>query len=497
MKKLSILLIIVSLFVLNNSAVQARPAPDGFADLVEKLLPTVVNISTSQTVEHSIGGSGGVQIFPEFPPEAFPPGHPFEQFRDFFDQFNGNGNGDGDNVMKEKLTSLGSGFIISESGLVVTNYHVIANAEEITVTLHDESQYEAEVIGHDAKTDLAVLKIKHKGKPTKFSNVTFGDSDEARVGDWVIAIGNPFNLGGTVTAGIISARARDINAGPFDDFIQTDAAINRGNSGGPLFDLNGKVVGINSAIFSPSGGNVGIGFSIPSAMAEPIIRQLSQGKEIKRGWLGVKIQTVTEDIADSLGIETDKGALVVEVVKDSPAEKAGFEKGDIILEFDGKEIATMRRLPRIVAETEVSKKVDVLLIRKGKRKTIKVELGQLEDEEKEVPASLSKKKEEESYETAEEILGMKVVAIDESTRAKYRLDDKANGLLIVAVDPSSVAAEKGIRRGDIISEVNQEKADEVDDINDAVRGAKNNKRNSVLLYITRGNEPIFVAIPIK
>lgn len=495
MKKSIFLNFFLLIFLIYAGPANARPAPESFADLVAELSPAVVNISTSQLVESRMGGG-----FRGFPDEMFPPGHPFEQFQDFFNQFEGgrggNGEGDGDEPRKEKLTSLGSGFIISKEGLIVTNHHVVADSEEITVTLNDESQYEAELVGSDAKTDLAVLRIIQEDKKIDFPFSKFGDSDNARVGDWVIAIGNPFNLGGTVTAGIISARARDINSGPFDDFIQTDAAINRGNSGGPLFDMDGKVIGVNSAIFSPSGGNVGIGFAIPTNLAEPIIKQLKEGKEIKRGWLGVKIQTVTKEIAESLGLKDEKGALVVDIIDASPAEDAGFEKGDVILEFDGKEIPTMRKLPRIVAETEVGKDVDVKVWRKGKMVTLEVDLGRLKEEKQEKP-KLSMKKDGDEHKSAKEVLGMKVIKLEDKVRNKYEIDKALEGLLIVDIDQNSAAAQEGIRPGDIISEVNQEKVEDYQDIKKALDWAKKKGRESALFYIVRGAEGLFIALPIE
>ena len=484
MKKSSLAIFALIIFLFNSQTASSTPAPESFAPLVDQLLPTVVNISTSQTVE----SRNVIQGLPENP---FPPGSPFEEFNQFFDQFQ---NGDGSGPRKEKMTSLGSGFIIDASGLVVTNYHVIGEAEEITVTLQDESQYPAKLVGYDSQTDLAVLRVEAKNK--KFPFVRFGDSDKARVGDWVVAIGNPFNLGGTVTAGIISARARDINAGPFDDFIQTDAAINRGNSGGPLFDLGGEVVGINSAIYSPSGGNIGIGFAIPTAMAKPIIDKLKEGKEIQRGWLGVKIQTVTKEIAESLGLTNEHGALVVDVVKDSPAEAAGFAKGDIILEFDGREISTMRKLPRFVAETEVNKNVVVKILRKGRSKTLDVKIGKLKEEEKEVPASAEKDKDGEKHESAETVLGMDLVVLDKGLQEKYKLDKGTKGVLVTRVDSNSEAYANGLRSGDVISEVSQSEVKTAKDVRNAIAEAKKLGRKSILLLINREGETIFVPLPV-
>ncbi|MGD0143929.1 MAG: Do family serine endopeptidase, partial [Rhizomicrobium sp.] len=314
-----------------------RGAPDSFADLANQLLPTVVNIATTQTLK---AGAAETEL-PDLPPDS-----PLQQlFKDYLNQ---------DKNVPRHVTSLGSGFIIDASGLIVTNNHVIDDAEEITVTLNDGTSLPAKVVGRDEKTDLALVRVKAKS-PLPFAH--FGDSDRARIGDWVIAIGNPFGLGSTVTAGIVSARNRDIAAGPYDDFIQTDAPINRGNSGGPLFDMAGNVVGVNSEIYSPTGGSVGIGFAIPANMVRKVIDELRQFGETRRGWLGVRVQQVTSDIAEGLGLPGTTGALIADVTPDGPAAKAGLESGDLITGFDGKPIADQRALPRIVADTAVGKTV--------------------------------------------------------------------------------------------------------------------------------------------
>lgn len=339
--------VLVALLAL-PSGVWARTAPETFADLAEQLLPSVVNISTTQTVE----GNAGIEL------PTLPPGSPFEEFfKEFLDK-------NQPRAQKRKATSLGSGFIVDDKGHVVTNNHVIQDADEITIILQDETRLPATIVGRDSKTDMAVLKVD-PGK-AKLPAVKFGDSDAIRVGDWVIAIGNPFGFGGTVTSGIISARGRDINAGPYDDFLQTDAPINRGNSGGPIFDLAGEVIGIATAIFSPSGGSIGIGFAIPANSARPVIQQLIEHGEVKRGWLGVRIQSVNEEIAEALGLKEPVGALVAGVIPGGPAEKAKIKDGDVILEFDGKPITQMRRLPRLVADTEVGKVVPLKVWRDGK-----------------------------------------------------------------------------------------------------------------------------------
>src|SRR6266487_1937619 len=351
------------------SAPALARGPDGISEVAETVIDAVVNISTSQTVDSKVG-----------PMPQLPPGSPFEEF---FDEFFKNRRGQGDNPNREhtprRVNSLGSGFIIDASGIVVTNNHVISDADEINVILNDGAKLKAEIIGRDQKTDIALLRVK-PDRPLKA--VKFGDSDKLRLGEWVIAIGNPFSLGGSVTAGIVSARNRDINSGPYDNYIQTDAAINRGNSGGPLFNLDGEVVGVNTAIISTSGGSIGIGFAVPSKTVVAVIDQLRQYKEMRRGWLGVKIQQVTDEIAESLKVSPPRGALVAGVDDKGPAKPAGIEPGDVIVKFDGKDIKEMRDLPRAVADTAVGKQTPVIIIRKGKEETKSVTLGRLEDGEK-------------------------------------------------------------------------------------------------------------------
>jgi len=344
--------------------------PEGVADVAEKVIDAVVNISTSQTVEAKGGGDGRGAI------PQLPPGSPFEEFfDDFFKNRRGGGKGGGD-LQPRKTNSLGSGFIIDPAGIVVTNNHVIADADEINVIMNDGTKIKAEIVGIDKKTDLAVLKFK---PPRTLTAVKFGDSDKLRLGDWVVAIGNPFSLGGTVTAGIVSAKNRDISSGPYDSYIQTDAAINRGNSGGPLFNLDGEVIGVNTLIISPSGGSIGIGFAVPSKTVAGVVSQLQQFGELRRGWLGVRIQTVTDEIAESLNIKPARGALIAGVEEKGPAKPAGIEPGDVVIKFDDKDIKEPKDLSRVVADTAVGKEVDVVLIRKGLEETHKVTLGRLED----------------------------------------------------------------------------------------------------------------------
>src|SRR4051812_8432108 len=357
-KSLSALLTVV-LLSLVPTAILARPAPDSFADLANKLLPTVVNINTSQTLKAP----------PQNAMPQLPPGSPLEDlFKNFL--------GPKPNAPRH-VTSLGSGFVIDPSGFIVTNNHVIEDSDQITIMFNDGTSLPAKVIGRDTKTDLALLKVAPK-KPLPATH--FGDSDKARIGDWVIAIGDPFGLGSTVTAGIVSARNRDISAGPYDDFIQTDAPINKGNSGGPLFDMDGNVVGINSAIFSPSGGSVGIGFAIPANLARDVIQQLRQFGVARRGWIGVRIQGVTPDIAEGFGLPTTQGALIADVTKGGPAAKAGLANGDLVTSFDGKPVPDDRALPRIVADTPIGKTVNMDVLRKGRKQTLRITVQKLADD---------------------------------------------------------------------------------------------------------------------
>ena len=460
---------------LGASDAGAKAPPETFADLAESLLPAVVNISTTQTVE----GRGT----PDFP--QLPPGSPFEEFfKEFFDR-------NQPQQRRRRATSLGSGFIIDSTGYVVTNYHVIQDADEIKVILQDDSRLEATLVGHDPKTDLAVLKVE-PSQP--LPSVDWGESDDVRVGDWVLAIGNPFGLGGTVTAGILSARGRDINTGPYDDFLQTDASINRGNSGGPMFDLDGRVVGVNTAIFSPSGGSVGIGFAIPSAIAEPVVSQLIKTGQVRRGWLGVHIQTVTDEIAETLGLEEAKGALVASVIKEGPAEESGITAGDVIVEFDGREVGEMRKLPRIVADTEVGKTVDVVLWRNNEKMTLQVTVGELEADEEQLAARTEGR--EEGDEQAIKGLGFTLSVITDSLRERFNLGEDAKGLVVTEVTEGGPASEKGIRPGDVVVEVSQEDAASPTQVAKLVDAARDAGRKSVLLLVEGQGRLRFEAVRI-
>ena len=466
-----------------TSSVSARAAPESFADLAAKLLPSVVNVSTSQATKG--GATAGQRRLPEMP--QFPPGSPFEDFfREFFERNNR------PDAPPRRTTSLGSGFIIDASGLVVTNNHVISEADEITVILHDDTSLKAEVVGRDAKTDLALLRVK-SSKP--LPAVKWGDSDTARVGDWVLAIGNPFGLGGSVTAGILSARQRDINAGPYDDFIQTDASINRGNSGGPLFNMQGEVIGVNTAIFSPSGGSIGIGFAIPSALGRPVIQQIKEFGRTRRGWLGVRIQAVSDEIAETLGLGKARGALVASTNDKGPAAEGGILAGDIVLTFDGREITDMRRLPRVVAETPINKRAKVVVWRKGREVSFDVKVGELDErEEAEQVAAVPKSSEPKA--TTAEALGLSLSTLSNDLKQKFSIGDEIAGVVVTAVTANSPAAEKGVRAGDVILEVGQEEVKSPGDIATKVEEARKANRKSLLLLIDRQGDLRFVALRI-
>ncbi|MBH89847.1 MAG: serine protease [Magnetovibrio sp.] len=481
---LALLTTFVLLVFVASASAQAKTFPGNFANLAEKLLPSVVNISTTQLIK---GRSG-----PAMP--QLPPGSPFEEF---FKEFLDRNQQQGQQRRQRNATSLGSGFVVdigkNGDAYVITNNHVIEGADEITVILQDNDRLKAELVGRDEKTDIAVLKVKSKDKMVA---VSFGNSDDARVGDWVIAIGNPFGLGGTVTAGIISARGRDIQSGPYDNFIQTDASINRGNSGGPLFNIDGKVIGINSAIYSPSGGSVGIGFAIPSSGAQPIITQLIKFGVVKRGWLGVHIQGVTQEIAETLGLKKARGALVASLVEDGPAQKSGIKVGDVILKFDDKPVPMMRKLPRIVAETQVDKPVKVLVWRNGKEVTIDVTIGALDEEKIASTNSEKVQKKTKKSEKKVSILGMTLSAAIPSVREKFKLDANARGVVVTEVADDGVAFEKGIRPGDLIVEVSQQDVANPAQVVDRVNSARKRGKKRILLLLEGQSGLRFVALSI-
>jgi len=465
--------------------------PDGIADVAEKVIDAVVNISTTSTVEARNGGEGGGR---EAMPQL-PPGSPFEEFfEDFFKNRGGRQGGEKNGgMMPRKTNSLGSGFIIDTAGFVVTNNHVIDGADEITVIMNDGTKIKAELVGVDKKTDLALLKFT----PVKpVTAVKFGDSDRLRLGEWVIAIGNPFSLGGSVTAGIVSARNREISNNPYDSYIQTDASINRGNSGGPLFNLDGEVVGVNTLIISPTGGSIGLGFAVPSKTVAGVIEQLREYKEVRRGWLGVRIQPVTDEIAESLNVKPARGALIAGVDDKGPAKPAGLEPGDVVVKFDGKDVKEPKDLSRIVAGTAVGKAVDVLIIRKGKEETRKVTLGRMPDD-KPVQASLKSAPEAEKPAT-QKALGLDLAALSKDLRSKYKIKDSVKGVVVTGVDSDSDAAEKRLSAGDVIVEVAQEAVTNAADVKKRIDAVKKDGKKSVLLLVAnREGELRFVALSLQ
>jgi serine protease Do len=467
--------------------------PDGIADVAEKVIDAVVNISTSQTVEAK-GGPGGGEGRGATP--QLPPGSPFEEFFDDFfkNRRGGPGSPRGGDMQPHKTNSLGSGFIIDTAGIVVTNNHVIADADEINVIMNDGTKIKAELVGVDKKTDLAVLKFK----PVKpLVAVKFGDSDKLRLGEWVIAIGNPFSLGGTVTAGIVSARNRDIASGPYDNYIQTDAAINRGNSGGPLFNLDGEVIGVNTLIISPTGGSIGIGFAVPSKTVAGVVDQLRQFGELRRGWLGVRIQQVTDEIAESLNIKPARGALIAGVEDKGPAKPAGIEPGDVVVKFDGKDIKEPKDLSRVVADTAVGKEVDVVIIRKGEEQTRKVTLGRLEDTDKPTPASV-KTPEPAEKPVTQRALGLDLATLSKDLRSRYKIKDSVKGVIITNVDGTSDAAEKRLTAGEVIVEVAQEAVSNAADVKKRVDQLKKDGKKSVLLLVSNAEGELrFVALSVQ
>jgi serine protease Do len=471
---------------------QARSAPESFADLAATLQPGVVNISSSTNVQAHGGGDRG-QNGPEMP--QFPPGSPFEQFFHDFMERNHRGGGNGSpQDPPRRMQSLGSGYIIDPSGIVVTNNHVIDGADEITVILQDNTKLKATLVGKDDKADIAVLKVT-SDKPLPF--VKFGDSDHMRVGDWVLAIGNPFGLGGTVTAGIVSARGRDIGQGPYDDFIQTDAAINRGNSGGPLFNMDGEVIGMNTAIYSPSGGSIGIGFSIPSNLVRNVVDQLRDFGHARRGWLGVQIQAVTPDIAESLGLHDPDGALVAGVVDGGPADKAKIHRGDIITKFNGQAVKEMRNLPKIVAETAIGQTVPVTIWRDGKEQTLSANVAELPPDNQQVASAAGSDKPRAAAPTDISGLGMKVAPITPDTRDKYQIGQDQKGVVVTDVTAGSAAADKGLKPGDVIVEVQQEEVNTPDDVNSRVDRVRKANRASVLMLVQTADGLRWVPLSLK
>ncbi len=479
--------------MLTLSAAQTLPAyaevpaagaiPQSFADLAEKLSPAVVDITTTTRVAEVDRG----------PRPVLPEGSPFEEFfRDFMDR-NGQPGGPQGRRGPERSTALGSGFVISGDGYIVTNNHVIDGADEIKVEFQDGKSFDAKVVGTDQRTDVALLKVE---SPDALPFVNFGDSDKMRVGDWVMAIGNPLGQGFSVSAGIVSARNRTLQ-GSYDDFIQTDAAINRGNSGGPLFNTNGDVIGVNTAILSPNGGSIGIGFAMSSAVVSRVVDQLREYGETRRGWLGVRIQNVEPDLANALGLKEAKGALVTDV-PEGPAQKAGLKSGDVILKFGSEEIDDTRELVRVVADTASGTDVPVVVYRDGDEQTLTVAIGKLEEEPTLAAAPGAPDRGGEQSRASEAlVLGMTVAPVSDELRQRYHLDDQAQGLVVVAVDDASDAFSKGIREGDLISKVGQEDIASVRDLRGTISTAEDAGRNSILLLVNQEGGPRFIALNLS
>ncbi|HEY0835125.1 MAG TPA: DegQ family serine endoprotease [Azospirillum sp.] len=459
-----------------------KAAPQTFAPLARTQLDTVVNISTTQPAP---GGGPRLQDAPQFPR-----GSPFEEF---FREFRDRQRDQQSQQPRPRPTALGSGFVIDSSGYVVTNNHVVGEAAEIHVILHDGTRLDAKLVGSDPLTDLALLKVEPK---QPLAATRWGDSEKVEVGDWVVAIGNPFGLGGSVTAGILSARARDIQQGPYDEFLQTDASINRGNSGGPLYNMDGEVIGINTAIYSPTGGSVGIGFAIPSALARPLIEQLKEHGEVRRGWLGVQVQRVTQDIADSLGVDDPKGALVTSVTPGGPAEKAGIKQGDVILRFAGKDIKSMRELPRVVANTPIGKEADVALLRDRQPQSLTVTVGELQPEQHMAAAGTSGPRPPPAVGRTEKVLGLTLAPLTPALRETFELDADIQGVVVTDVAEGSVASNRGLDPGDIIVEVGQEPVGKPEDVVAHIRQAREQGRKTVLMLISHQGDLRYIPVPV-
>ena len=466
--------------VASSAPAHAQAKPTNLADLVDSVAAAVVNISATQTVDDKTA-----QDVPDLPK-----GTPFD---DMFDQFFKN---HGFNAVPRphKMSSLGSGFVIDPSGIVITNNHVVGDANDVVVIFTDGRKLKATIVGKDPKVDVAVLKVE-SDKP--FKTVKFGDSDKARVGDGVMAVGNPFGLGETVTAGILSARNRNIDSGPYDDFLQTDASINKGNSGGPLFNLEGEVIGINTAILSPSGGSIGIGFATPSATVVPVIAQLQEFHETRRGWLGVRIQPVDDTIADSLNLGSARGALIAGIDAKGPAKPAGLMAGDVIVKFDGKEVKESRDLPRLVASMPVGREVEVVVVRNGQELTKTVTLGRLEDGEKKT-ALATEDNDALQPDAVAKALGMEFSALGAEARKTFKIKDGVKGVVVTSVDPGSAAAERGLRAGDVIEEVNHQAVEHPGDVARAIDSAKTDSKKPALLLVSNGEGEVrFVAVPVN
>jgi len=453
------------------------PFAELFGQLAGRVVGVVVNISTQAAPPAAKTAQEA--------PQSSPGSTLDEVFRDFF------GDKGTPGAPGPRVASLGSGFVIDPSGLIVTNNHVIANAEQITVTLADDTALQAQVIGRDAVTDLALLKVDAK---TPLPAASWGDSSKARVGDWVLAIGNPFGLGGTVTAGIISATARDIHSSPYDDYLQTDASINRGNSGGPMFDLSGEVIGINTVIYSPSGGSIGIGFAIPSALAQPIIEQLKATGKVERGWIGARIQPVTDDIAESVGLDKSRGAMIAAIDPGSPTAQAKLRPGDVILLYDGKPIERSRQLPRLVANTAPDKQVKVTIWRDGKEHEAEIKVAVLNPNR---PPSAPPTPEKPKPIVAIDAFGLKLAKLSPELRKQFSLPDSAKGVVVTEVPPNSAAASQGLRPGDLVIAVGHAAVTTPDEVSQLAAGAKKAGQKKLLVRVEREGSTRFVALPAE
>ena len=458
------------------------PFSEVFAQLAARLVGVVVNVSTTQASASPAPKGGPEAQLPT-------PGAPLDEFfRDFFGE---KGPPGGPNPPSPRVASLGSGFIIDPIGLIVTNNHVIANAEQITVTLSDDTILQAEVIGRDAVSDLALLKVEPKAP---LPAATWGDSSKTRVGDWVLAIGNPFGLGGTVTSGIISATARDIHSGPYDDFLQTDASINRGNSGGPMFNLAGEVIGINTAIFSPSGGSIGIGFAIPSTSARPIIEQLKATGKVERGWIGARIQPVTEEIAEAVGLDKSRGAMIAAVDPASPAAQAKLQPGDVILAYDGKPIDRSRQLPRLVADSAPDTLVKLAMWRDGKEQEVELKVAALNPSH---PAPPPPEPEKPTPPPSIDALGLKLTKVTAELRKQFSLPDAAKGVVVTEVSQNSPGATQGLRPGDLVVAVGHEAVGSLEEVQQKIAVAKKNGHKNILVQVEREGSARFIALPFE
>ena len=451
----------------------AQEMPPSFAPVAKDLLPSVVNIATTRNADQQAGPLG-----------QLPEGHPL---REFFERFGG---GEQGQPRKRRTRSLGSGFVIDEAGYVVTNHHVIKQADQVSVILHDDTRLDAEVVGADPKTDLALLKVDAERALTA---VEWGNSAGAEVGDWVLAIGNPFGLGGSVTAGIVSARGRAINAGPYSRFIQTDTAINRGNSGGPLFNTDGEVIGVNTAILSPSGGNVGVGFALPSKVAEPIIAELKANGEVVRGWLGVSVQPVTEQLAQGLELPRDTGALIGDVRPNSPADKHGLKSGDVVVGFNGEQIDDPRELAWQTSQRDPGETVELSLYRNGERRTVAVDLGRLSDAGQRAATDGGA---DELARLTAEAMGVQLAAPRPQVLEQFDLPRDVEGAVVARVAANGPAATQGVRPGDVIRQVGQRAVDEPRDVHRAVDAALAQGSDGLVILLQRGSQTQFVSIPL-